>query len=162
MKTWSFDRWVNDNNVSTSFEYGKGWWDYVELIRRFAHYLDAVEVRVVGHYHIDTPPPCERLPMPAVAIDVAGVTFALRHDFGARSLRHDLREWAVSVERRSPYCGPLFGLIRETEDLRDAGLDGLAPNYVFGSYREDPAQFTTLLRDEWDVAAAMRILAHEP
>jgi hypothetical protein len=162
VKIFRFDRWVNDNNIPTSFEYGKGWWDYVELVRRFAHYVDANEVRVVGHYHVDTPPPCERLPMPAVAIDAEGVTFTLRHDFGVFSIRRDLREWVVSVQRRSPYKGPLFGLIGETEDLRNAGLDGLNPDYVFGPYRENPARFTALLRDEWDVAALMRILMHEP
>lgn len=159
---WSFDRWVNNNNIPASFEYGKGWWDYIELVRRFAYYLEAKEVHVVGHYHIDTPPPCERLPMPAVALETADVTFALRHDFGAFSIRRDLREWVVTVKRRSRYTGPLFGLIDETEDLRDAGVDGLSPDYLFGPYREDPARFTALLRDEWDVAALMRILAHEP
>ena len=162
VKIWSFDRWVNDNNIPTSFEYGKGWWDYVELVRRFASYLEADDVRVVGHYHVDTPPPSEQLPMPALAIDTTGVTFALRYDFGSFSLRHDLREWAVSVKRRSPYHGPWFGLIRETEDLRNAGLDGLSPDHVFGPYRENSARFTALLRNEWDVAALMRILAHEP
>jgi hypothetical protein len=100
--------------------------------------------------------------MPAVAIDAEGVTFTLRHDFGVFSIRRDLREWVVSVRRRSPYNGPLFGLIGETEDLRNAGLDGLNPDYVFGPYRENPARFTALLRDEWDVAALMRILMHEP
>jgi hypothetical protein len=68
-----------------------------------------------------------------------------------------LREWAVSVRRRSRYAGPLVGLIDETDDLRGAGLDELA----FGPYREDPACFTCLLSDEWDVATLMRILAHE-
>jgi hypothetical protein len=161
VKIWSFDRWVNDNNIPTSFEYGKAWWDYVELVRRFADYLDADEVSVIGHYHVDTPPPCEHLPMPAVAIDTSGVTFALRFDFGAFCGRYDLREWAVSIQRRSPYTGPLFGLIRETEDLRNSGLEGLAPDYLFGPYRDNPRQFTVLVRDEWDVAALMRILAHE-
>lgn len=101
LKIWSFDRWVNHNNIPASFEFAKGW------------------------------------------------------------LRHGLREWAVSVERRTPYGGPLFGLIREAEDLRDAGLDGLSPTYSFGSYRENQARFTALVRHEWDVAALMRIMAHE-
>ncbi len=159
---WDFDRWVNDNNIPTTFEYAKGWWDYVELVRRFADRLDANDVRVVGHYFVDTPPPREQLPMPAVAIRANGVLFALRFDFGGFSIRWGSREWAVSVQRRSKYTGPLFGLIAETEDLRHADLDGLAPNHVFGPYREDPARFTVLVRDEWDVATLMRIMAHEP
>jgi hypothetical protein len=99
-----FDQWVGDNNIPPSFEYGKGWWDYVELVRRFAVQLDTEDVFVIGHYVVETPPPCERLPMPAVAISKPGVTFALRFDFGSLSLRLGSREWAVSVRRRSQYC----------------------------------------------------------
>jgi hypothetical protein len=153
---------VSGNNIAETFEYAKGWWDYVELVRRFAYRLDTDDVRVVGDCFVDTPPPCERLPMPAVAILARGVTFALRFDFGSWSLKHrEICEWVVSVERRSRYVGPLFGLFDETEDLRLQGVDGLAPDYLFGSYRQDQARFSCLVRDEWDVAALMRILARE-
>ncbi len=127
-------------------------------MRRFAAHLDTEDVLVIGHYFVDTPPPCERLPMPAVAITKPGVTFALRFDFGSLSLRLGLRQWTVSVRRRSRYAGPLFGLVDEAEDLRRAGLD---PDFLFGPYRDDPARFTCMLRDEWDVATLMRILVHE-
>lgn len=161
MTVSDFDRWVSANNIPESFEYGKGWWDYIELVRRFAAYLNTDDVLVIGHYIVETPPPCERLPMPAVAIRTPGVTFALRFDFGSLTMRLGMREWAVSVRRRSKYLGPLFGLFDGTEDLRRAGFDGLAPDFLFGPYREDPARFTCLLRDEWDVATLMRLLAHE-
>jgi len=161
-KISQFDRWVNDNNIPETFEYAKGWWDYVELVRRFAHRLDTEDVRVVGHYVVETPPPCERLPMPAVAIVTPGVTFALRFDFGSWSLKHrELSEWVLTVARRSPYLGPLFGLIDEHEDLRHLSVDGLAPDFLFGSYRQDPARFSCLVTDEWDVATLIRLLAHE-
>jgi hypothetical protein len=157
----AFDRWVNDNNIPETYEYGKGWWDYIELVRRFAERVEANDVRVIGHYVIDTPPPCERLPMPAVSIAGDGFELGLRFDFGRFSLRHDMREWAVSIRRHTPYTGPLFGLFQEDEDLRQAGLDGLLPDHVFGPYRENPARFTVLLRDEWDVAMLVRIVTHE-
>ena len=69
--------------------------------------------------------------------------------------------WVVSVQRRSPYLGSLFGLFDEAQDLRLIGVDGLVPDFLFGSYRQDPARFSCLLRDEWDVATLMRIMAHE-
>jgi hypothetical protein len=31
------DRWVNDNNPDEQLQYGKGWWDYIELIRENSH-----------------------------------------------------------------------------------------------------------------------------
>lgn len=161
MKVSKLDRWVSENNIPTTYEYGKGWWDYIEWIRRLADRVAALEVSVVGSYHVDTPPPCERLPMPAVAIDARGVTYALRFDFGTFALRAGGREWAVSVRRRTPYRGPWFGLISETEDLRQLGLDGIPPEYLFGPYREDRARFTVLVRDHWDVATLMRMVGHE-
>jgi hypothetical protein len=89
-----FDRWVGDNNIPETYEYSKGWWDYVELVRRFASRFKTDDVRVIGHYVIDTPPPCERLPMPAVAISIPGLTVALRFDFGGVcSADRDHRHW---------------------------------------------------------------------
>jgi hypothetical protein len=157
-----FDKWVSGHNIPETFEYGKGWWDYVELVRRFAARLDTEDVRVIGHYVVDTPPPRELLPMPAIALSIPGVTFALRFDFGSWSWKHDDRsEWVVSVDRRSPYRGPLFGLFDENRDLRTIGVEGLAPSFLFGSYRQDPSRFSCLLRDEWDVATLLRLMAHE-
>jgi hypothetical protein len=48
----------------------------------FAARLDSEDVRVVGHYIVETPPPTELLPMPAVAIVTPAATFAFRYDFG--------------------------------------------------------------------------------
>ena len=67
----------------------------------------------------------------------------------------------MSVDRRSPYRGPLFGLFDENRDLRTIGVDGLAPNFLFGCYGQDPSRFSCLLRDEWDVATLLRVMAHE-
>jgi hypothetical protein len=66
LKNSEFDRWISENNIPETFEYSKEWWDYIELVRRLATRCDSDDVRVIGHYIIDTPPPCERLPMPAV------------------------------------------------------------------------------------------------
>jgi len=162
LKNSEFDRWISGNNIPETFEYSKGWWDYVELVRRLATRCDTDDVRVIGHYLIDTPPPCERLPMPAVAITLPSVAFALRFDFGSWSLKHrEICEWVVSVDRRSRYVGPLFGLFDVSEDLRAQAIDGLSPDYLFGSYRQNQARFSCLVRDEWDVATLLRILSHE-
>jgi hypothetical protein len=155
-----FDRWVGANSIPDTFEYSKGWWDYVEVVRRLASHFDTNDVRVIGHYVVETPPPCERLPMPAVAIVTPTVTFALRCDFGSWSLKHrDICEWVLSVRRRTPYRGPLFGLVEETQDLRALQVDGLTPEYLFGSYRHDQGRFSCLVRNEWDLVTLIRILA---
>jgi hypothetical protein len=154
-----FDRWVAQNNIPEHFAYGKGWWDYVELIRRFAHKFEVADVCVIGHYVVRTPPPEERLPMPVVTLAKPGALVALKWDFGAGSLWP--REWTVSVRRRSPYAGPTFALFDPGIDLRGTKVDGFGPELVFGPYRENPAQFTCELADAWDVATLLRLVLHE-
>ena len=83
MAVTEFDRWVAANNIPDRYEYGKGWWDYVELIQRFADKHDIDDVRVIGSYVVRTPPPEEDLPMPAVALIGPGAVVALKWDFGA-------------------------------------------------------------------------------
>jgi hypothetical protein len=78
------DRWVGENNIPARFEYGKGWRDYVELVRRLASKFDIQDARH-RQYVVDTPPPEEKLPIPVVALTRLGVLVALKHDLGARA-----------------------------------------------------------------------------
>ena len=153
-----FDRWVGENNIPERFEYAKGWWDYVELVRRFAAKFNVDDVRVVGHYIVRTPPPQEDLPMPAIALIRTRATVGLKHDFGSRRWPN---EWIVSVQRRSPYLGPTFDLFDPTHDVRGGPVDGLPPDLILPPYRESPSRFTCELQDEWDVATLLRLVFHE-
>jgi len=155
-----FDRWVGANNIPERFRYGKAWWDYVELVRRFAHKFEIHDVRVIGHYVVQTPPPEERLPMPAVSLARSGVLIALKWDFGATCSWP--REWTISVRRPSPYLGPTFALFDPTQDLRAAPVAGLSPDFIFPPYCENPGEFSCAIDDEWDVAALLRLVFHEP
>jgi len=123
--TSAFDIWVSDNNPDDGLQYGKGFLDYVEIVRRMIDKFDADDARVVGTYIVHTPPPEEELRMPAVAFRVRGVTVALRFDFGA--MADWPFEWTVSVVRRSPYFGPVFGLVDPERDLSRSPIVGFPP-----------------------------------
>ena len=160
MLSTDFDRWVAQNNIPERFEYGKGWWDYVELICRYADKVEIADVRVVGHYVVRTPPPEEELPMPAVMLAKTGVMIGLKWDFGA-ACRWP-RQWTMSVRRRSPYLGSTFNLFDPGFDLRGERVDGFGRDLVFGPYRENAAEFSCELLDEWDVATLLRLVLYEP
>jgi len=51
------DRWVNDNNPDEQLQYGNGWWDYIELIRRLMYKFGAEEAHVVATYPMRAPLP---------------------------------------------------------------------------------------------------------
>lgn len=153
------DRWVLSNGVPDSFAFSKGFWDYVELVRRLSVKLDIYDVRVVGHYVIDTPPPQEQLPMPAVALTTPRVMVAIKWDFGA-SCRWPF-EWTLSVRRHAPYRGPTFGLFDPACDLRRQVVPGLEPDLVFGPYGENQAEFSCEVEDAGDVATLLRMVFYE-
>jgi hypothetical protein len=71
----ALDRWVNDNNPDEQLQYSKGWWDYIELIRRLMYKFGAKEAQVVATYSMRTPPPEEDLLMPAVQFAVGSTEF---------------------------------------------------------------------------------------
>lgn len=155
----AFDRWVGENNIPEHYEYGKGWWDYVELLRGFASKFEVDEVEVIGHYTVRTPPPEENLPMPAVMLVRGRVSVALKYDFGA--LGRWPREWTLGVRRPTAYRGPIFGLFDPLLDLRGASLEGFSPVFVLGPHCENQAEFTCEVDDEWDVATLLRLVFFE-
>jgi hypothetical protein len=85
--------------------------------------------------------------MPAVALIGRGLTVAMKWNFGA-TCRWP-RERTLRIRRQSPYLAPLFGLFDADADLRAQANEGLGPDYVWGSFRENPAQLTCEVDDEW-------------
>jgi hypothetical protein len=57
------DHWVNDNNPPAHLQYGKGWWDYIETLRRLVDKFNIAHVDVVATYSMRTPPPVEGICM---------------------------------------------------------------------------------------------------
>jgi hypothetical protein len=155
----SFDEWVHHNNPPQHLEYGKGFWDYIEILQGFVAKFEATDERLIGTYVVHTPPPTEELSMPAVAFNVCKVAFAIRYDFGSGSLWP--LEWTVSLRHPAPYRGPLFGLFNASLDLSSSPIAGFGAEWTMPSYQVDQANFTCALRDEWDVATLIRIFAHE-
>jgi hypothetical protein len=84
---------------------------------------------------------------------------ALKHDFGG--LARWPKDWTVSVRRTTPYRGPILGLFDPTIDLRKLRVDGLAPDFVFAPYRDNQAEFSCELEDDWDLATFLRLVLHE-
>ena len=46
MHITTFDRWVGENNIPDTYEYSRGWWDYVEIVRRLSSKFNIADVRV--------------------------------------------------------------------------------------------------------------------
>ena len=154
-----FALWASDHQPPNHFQYGKAWWDFVESVQMLQSKFEIEDVRVVGQHMVKTPPPEESLPMPVVAFVTEHVTVTFKWDFGA--VCRWPQEWTVSVERRSPYLGPLFGLIDPDFDARSVEVPGFPLELVLPPYRENPGRFTCELEDEHDFAMLLRMMLYE-
>src|SRR2546425_11431212 len=76
-----FDHWVNDNNPPVHLQYGKGWWDYIEMLRRLASKFEIEQLEVVGTYTMRTPPPEEKLRMPIVKLTAGNGEVIVENNF---------------------------------------------------------------------------------
>lgn len=158
MSATKLDIWVAENNPAPELQYGKGFWDYVEMVRRLVEKFEAEDERVLGTYVVHTPPPTEELLMPAVGFVIGDNSLALKFDFGS-----DAKwpfEWTVSVKRASPYRGPIFGLF-DGGDSPSSQITGFGEEWSLPSYFENQTEFTCLLEDEWDVATLLRLVSYE-
>lgn len=70
-----FNQWVSNNNPSPESNYQKGFWDWVESVRRLSSLLrfgplgkHEAELSVVGTITYQTPPPSEQITLPVVAL----------------------------------------------------------------------------------------------
>jgi hypothetical protein len=150
------DRWVNDNNPDEQLQFSKGWWDYIELIRRLMSKFGAKEARVVATYPMRTPPPEEDLLMPAVQFAVGSTEFIVKYDFGVYPER-----WTVSVKNAIAVVRPILGLFDDEQDLRGTAVAGFDAEWIHGSYHNDSTCFTCEIHDEWDLSALVRLASRQ-
>lgn len=151
-----FNRWVNDNNPPVHLEYVKGWWDYVEILQRLMDKFAIQESQVVGTYIMKTPPPQEELLMPVVKLKMKNVELIVKYDFGTFP-----ETWTISAKSSNAHVGPTLGLFNPNPDLRLKTVSGFEPAWVYPPYCESPTRFSCELRDEWDLAAFIRLVSNE-
>lgn len=148
-----FDRWVNDNNPDPKLSYGKGWWDFVEIIRRLAWRLDLKDISTAATFALHTPPPPEVLNSPVVRILTPQYCVYLKEDFGQFSA-----PWTLSVERYTQGTIANLALFLADELPDQRSLQGFESDWVFPPFSESETRFTARVEDELDVYAILRLL----
>lgn len=151
------DRWVNDNNPPSDRQYAKGWWDYIEMVRRLAFKFEIEDVDVIGTYLMNTPPPEEELIMPVFRLRKERFELILKYDFGIVP-----EAWTVSLQGAIGDRRPLYRIFDPSAKIRSEAARGFRPEWLYGSYSESPERFTCELPDEWDLATFVRIMIGRP
>ena len=150
----NLDQWVNDNNPPAHLEYGKGWWNYIEILRRVAWKFNVDHIDVVGIYVVNTPPPEEELEMPVVRLRTATVELIVKYDFGAFP-----DEWTVSARTSQTHLRSTFGLFDPHRRLDTVA--GFGPSWMYPPYAKSPGRFSCQLEDEWDLVMFMGLVVCE-
>ncbi len=146
-----FDIWVAEHNPDHKLSYGKGWWDFVEIIRRLAYKLEIADVSSASTFVLRTPPPREELLSPVACLRSERGTFYVKEDFGLM-----VDSWTLSVQTCvDADLRPFLG----TQLLDDRALEGFLPGWTFPPYESSIQPFTVRLADELDLYAILRLVS---
>jgi hypothetical protein len=148
-----FDRWVAANNPHPKLSYGKGWWDFVEIIRRLTEKLEITDVSTASTFVLRTPPPQEELVSPIVKLVAPKFKAYLKHDFGELWAC-----WTVSIERSDSSHSSLLGTFLSDKPLTERSQEGFEDDWLFPPFGPQSTSFTSRLDDELDVYAVLHLL----
>ena len=150
-----FDQWVGNNNPDKGLSYGKGWWDFVEYIRRFSWLLDLnnENVEVIDTFELHTPPPQEVLISPIVRLHWDGMQVYLKEDFG----NVIGPEWSIGIVSQNPIPDVSAFLFTDETCLRK-NEPSLMPDWVETEYEHGCKECTVRAQTELNAYAILRTL----
>ena len=148
-----FDRWVASNNPNPKLSYGKGWWDFVEIVRRLTEKLEIKDVSTASTFVLHTPPPKEELTSPIVKLVAPKFNAYLKHDFGELWAC-----WTVSIERSDSSHSSLLGTFLSDKPITERSRQGFKEDWLFPPFGPQSTSFTSRLEDELDVYAVLHLL----
>lgn len=152
----NWNQWVNDNNPSRELQYGKGWWDYIEIVRRITGKFGIENVQVVATYTMHTPPPKETLFMPVLKFGNQKANIIIKNDFGNYP-----ETFTCSIDLFDNALGEIYHLFDPARDLRTGKIDGFQKDWVYEPYSINKSRFTFELIDEWDLMTMAQLIFHD-
>lgn len=159
--------WVSQNHIlQEKKNFSKGWWDYIELIRRIEVKTN-IQSKVHSEYEIFTPPPSEFLKLPLIKLSYKDADIYIKEDFSNGGF---LDCWMVSVisTKAVDNIEKHINNVKTKEELKQQGfLDKVydkqievfkKENLLFGNYKNNKKKFTFTVEDEYDLFTALNII----
>lgn len=163
----TLNNWITENHIlQEKKNYSKGWWDYIELVRRIESKTNA-KIEVFSEYEIMTPPPSEFLKLPLIKLSYSDADIYIKEDFSNGGF---LDCWMVSVVSKKEIINIRKHIndIKTKEELKEKGfLDKVYDNQIkvfkkenllFNSYNDNQKKFTFTVEDEYDLFTALNII----
>tara|TARA_Y100001960_G_scaffold331182_1_gene427371 strand:+ start:2004 stop:2507 length:504 start_codon:yes stop_codon:yes gene_type:complete len=163
----TLNNWITENHIlQEKKNYSKGWWDYIELVRKIESKTNA-KIEVFSEYEIMTPPPSEFLKLPLIKLSYNDADIYIKEDFSNGGF---LDCWMVSVISKKEVINirKYINDIKTKEELKEKGfLDKVYDNQIkvfkkenllFNSYNDNQKKFTFTVEDEYDLFTAINII----
>lgn len=163
----TLNNWITENHIlQEKKNYSKGWWDYIELVRKIESKTNA-KVEVFSEYEIMTPPPSEFLKLPLIKLSYSDADIYIKEDFSNGGF---LDCWMVSVISKKEVINIRKHIndIKTKEKLKEKGfLDKVYDNQIkvfknenllFNGYNDNQKKFTFTVEDEYDLFTALNII----
>ena len=164
MNKINFNEWVSKNNIDNlNKKYSKGWWEYIDFIRRLESKVNGA-VFVVGNYEVNTPPPEETIVLPIILLEVNNYKFYLKEDFSYSSF---FDQWMISIESDKEIMDLSNHLskIKSKEELIEEGFKSLFHDKLIKDFKnnnlifmDNGKQISGTVSDELDLYALIKLV----
>lgn len=143
--------WANTNKPKDEMLWKSGYWSQIVFVRDQIHCLFVVTykeskenpVRVVGT-HIS-----KSIQLPVYSIKIPGLEVRMRCNF---------YDWKVSIRSEVPIPDVFHNIIKKDEKVHPVYFEGFQGDWIFGSYDEDPRQFSVEIGNEYDLYAFFLVI----
>lgn len=73
-------------------------------------------------------------------------------------MRDNFYDWKVSIQSEVPLHDNFHGVVRKAEKLHPVYFEGFQGEWVFGSYNQNPRQFSVEIQNDYDLYAFILIV----
>jgi hypothetical protein len=136
--------WINAHNPKNEMVWKDSFWDQVSFVRDQIHRLFVViyEESKKNPVMVVSTHTSKSIQLPVYSIKIHGIEVRMRNNF------HD---WKVSIRSAHPVPDVFHHIIKKDETLHAVYFEGFQSDWIFGSYNNNPCQFSVEIYDKYDL-----------
>ena len=138
--------WANAHEPKDEMLWKRGYWDQIVFVRDEIHRLFVVtyEESKKNPVMVVSTHTSKSIELPVYSIKIPGIEVRMRYNF---------YDWKVSIRSDLPVPDVFHNIINKGEKVHQVYFEGFQNDWIFGSYREDPHQFSVEIGNEYNLYA---------
>ncbi|HJY98888.1 MAG TPA: hypothetical protein VJ227_04190 [Patescibacteria group bacterium] len=144
--------WANAFEPGDEMLWKRGYWEQIVFVRDEIHrlFVATYEESKRNPVMVVSMHTSKSIRLPVYNIKVPGIEIWMRYNFF---------DWKVSIRSERPVPDVFHNIIRKDVKIHEVYFEGFSKDWIFGSYDENPCQFSVEVRTDYDLYAFLLVIA---